>query len=173
MRKAAIIILLYASTSLLLTAQEYVHDTKIEQEINEQVWKPFKKAFESNDWKTFNDLHTDDVLRVSSWSGIKVGDEYKERVKRSYQRPTQQKRTIDFWLEHRIYSATMGYEVGYYRVISEEPGKDRHISYSQFHVVLRKENGVWKIAQDWDSSLVNSQRITKEDFEKGNLLDLK
>ena len=61
----------------------------------------------------------------------------------------------------------MGYEVGYYRVIYEEPGKETRMSHAQFHVVLRKENGVWKIAQDWDTGVINGVQLTAEDFAKG------
>lgn len=151
-------------------SQQYVPDPAIAQEVNEQVWKPFKKSYEGRDWKTFNDLHTDDVLRINTWSGIREGDEYKKRVKNSNQRNTQRKKTIDFWLEHRIYSETTGYEVGYYRVVNEEPGKEPTTSYARFHIVLRKEDGVWKIAQDWDTSTINGEEVTAEDFAKGTPL---
>lgn len=52
----------------------------IENEINAQVWKPFKTSFEARDWKTFNSLHTNDVLRVNK-HGIRIGAEYKNLLK--------------------------------------------------------------------------------------------
>lgn len=160
-------------TATTLFSQEYVPSPETEALINEQIWKPFKQSYESRDWKTFNDLHTDDVLRISRWSGIREGNEYKERIKSSFQRSTQRKKSIDFWLEHRIYAENVGYEVGYYRIINTEPGKEKSTSYSRFHVVLKKEDGIWKIAQDWDTGIINGVEVTADDFAKGKPLKLK
>lgn len=148
-------------------SQQYTPDPAIEAEVNLQVWKPFKVAYEARDWKSFNNLHTDDMLRVNKWGGIKTGIEYKASVEKSYQRKDSRKRTIDLWFEHRIYSDDFGYEVGYYRVIYDEPGKDQLITHARFHVVLKKINGVWKIAQDWDTNMINGVSITAADFAKG------
>lgn len=156
--------------TITVHAQQYVHNEATEKEVNDQVWKPFKLAYESRDSQAFNELHTEDVLRISQWGGIKVGKAYKDGVKQSYQKNSQRKKTIDFWFEQRIYSETFGYEVGYYRVISEEPGKKPVISHAQFHVVLKKQRGTWKIAQDWDSSVINGVKLTAEHFAKGNVL---
>ncbi len=150
-----------------LAKGQYVPEPKIEAEVNQQIWKPFKQSYEAKDWRTFNELHSDDVLRISKWSGIKIGQEYKDRKRISYSKSTKRKQTIDLRFEHRIYSENVGYEVGYYRVIYDEPGKDRLITYSQFHVVVKKVNGIWKIAQDWDTDTINGNKVTEEDFAKG------
>lgn len=155
---------------LISQAQEYRHVEATEKEVNDQVWKPFKLAYEARDWRAFNELHTEDVLRVSQWGGIKEGAAYKDGIKQSYQKHSNRKKTIDFWFEQRIYSESLGYEVGYYRAISEEPGKEPTVSYAQFHVVLRKANGLWKIAQDWDSAVINGVKLTAQDFGKGTVL---
>ena len=166
--KQIMIMLWVMSFSVKLYAQENMDLNVIAKEVNESVWKPFKKSYEARDWQAFNALHTDDVLRVSKW-GIKLGSEYKEGVEESYKKyaNSEIKTTIDFWLEHRIYKG----EVGYYRVVNKAPGKESE-RYARFHVVLRKENGQWKIAQDWDTSNINGVKVTVEDFEKGTMLDL-
>lgn len=155
----------------LVIAQQYVPDPKIEAEVNEQVWKPFKKSYEDRDWKVFNDLHTDDVLRIHTWGGIQAGKAYKDQIEKSYQRPTRSTKVFDLWFEHRIYSENVGYEVGYYRVIYEEPGKSQIISVGRFHILLRKVEGVWKIAQDWDTSVINGEKVTADDFSKGTPIE--
>ena len=167
-------VLITALCSLMIAtyAQKATSNEKLEAEVNEQVWKPFKKAFEARDGKQFNALHTDDVMRISTWSGIKVGKEYKDAIEQSYQKEDGRKRTIDFWLEHRFYRENAGYEVGYYRIITEEEGKAPRAHYARFHIVLKKVNGSWKIAQDWDVSNINGQEVTEEDFAKGTPLDL-
>ena len=165
--------LLILFISSRIEAQDATVSEKIAEEVNNTVWKPFKKAYETRDAEAFNTLHTDDVLRVSKW-GIKVGDEYKNGVINGYKRyaESQITTTIDFWLEHRIYKGDVGYEVGYYRIVQNELGKKERTSYARFHVVLRKESGKWKIAQDWDTSNLNGVEVTAEDFEKGTMLDL-
>ncbi|GJM31607.1 MAG: hypothetical protein DHS20C18_06080 [Saprospiraceae bacterium] len=167
------LVLLMLLSFIWAPAQEEVsaEQTAIEQEVNQQLWKPFKVAWEARNWEAFNALHTDDVMRISKWSGIQLGDEYKESIKASYQKKDDRKKTIDFWLEHRIYRENMGYEVGYYRISSEEPGKEIRNYYARFHIVLKKVNGQWKIAQDWDTNNINGVPVTEEDFAKGKVLE--
>ena len=146
-------------------------NTEIENEVNEQLWKPFKKAWEQRNAKAFNNLHTDDVLRVSKW-GVRLGNEYKDQITESYKKPDTQKKTIDFWFEHRLYSGNTGYEVGYLKIVVEEDGKGPRQSFSRFHVVLKKVEDQWKIAQDWDTNDINGNAVTEVDFAKNPALDL-
>jgi hypothetical protein len=44
------------------------------------------------------------------------------------------------------------YEVGIYKTTSIDEKGQSHSGYGKFHVVHRKENGVWKILVDSDSS---------------------
>jgi len=170
MKKTVLLFILLQSAGLAFS-QSNVNNEAIERKVNEQVWKPFKEAFDSRNWKKFNNLHTDDVLRVSKW-GIKLGSEYKESVVRSYSKKDAPKRTIDFRLEQRIYSINIGYEVGYYRIKYDLANDETKVSYAQFHVLLKKKNGKWKIAQDWDSDQINGASVTADDFAKGIPLKL-
>lgn len=169
MKKTLVALLIVGSFSAFSQAER---NLAIEQEVNEQLWKPFKIAWEQRNAEAFNDLHTDDVLRVSKWGGVKIGSEYKDRITESYKRTDNRKRTIDFWLEHRYYSGNTGYEVGYLKIVMQEEGKEARYSYSRFHVVLKKINGKWKISQDWDTNNINGVPVTAEDYEKGVQLDL-
>ena len=139
--------------------------------INEQVWKPFKESFDTKDWQSFNDLHTDNVLRINRW-GIRVGEEYKSSIKESYQRKDDRQRVIDFAFDERVYKHDIGYETGYYRVTYTMPDNSIKETYGRFHVRLEKENNRWKIAQDWDTDKVNGVAVGEEDFEKGQRLEL-
>ena len=152
-------------------SQEVPDQNEIAATVNESIWKPFKNSYESRDWKTFNALHTADVLRVHD-RGIQKGQEYKDAIKGYYEREDNRKVTIDFVLERRTYSGDTGYEVGFYRVIYQEEGKEDRNSYGRFHVVLKKIDGNWKIAQDWDSGSFNGRPIGPEDFDEGKKLDL-
>ena len=144
---------------------------QIEQVVNETIWKPFKKSYEERDWETFNALHTDDILRAHD-RGIQIGQEYKDDIRKYYESPSNQSSIIDFVMERRTYRDDVGYEVGFYRVTYSEEGKEDRMSYGRFHVVLKKINDQWKIAQDWDSNSFNGRPIGSEDFDEGKILDL-
>ncbi|MEL6559261.1 MAG: nuclear transport factor 2 family protein [Bacteroidota bacterium] len=143
----------------------------IEKEVNQQLWQNFKTAFETRNATLFNSLHTDDVMRITP-NGIRVGKQYKDRVSGNYARTDAPERKIDFWIEHRIYTGDNGYEVGYFRIISTIDGKSNEY-FGRFSVTLRKVNGKWLIAQDWDTDQINGKKITATDFEKGTILNLK
>ncbi len=165
------VFLVLIMVGLIVSAQPE-RNLAIEAEVDEQLWKPFKKAWEQRDAKAFVALHTADVMRINPSSGIRAGKVYTDRLMKVYEGKSDAKRTIDFWLEHRYYTGDIGYEVGYYEVISKKPGEDERRFYARFHIVLRKEEGRWKIAQDWDTSNINGVPVTKEDFDKGKPLDL-
>ena len=145
----------------------YSQTDQIFKEIDEQVWKPFIEAYNKFDANKFNELHSDDVLRVNVW-GIKVGNEYKESVSSKYaeSKARGDKRSIQLWFEHRLVKTNnIAYEVGYYKINSIREGEERQ-SYGRFHVVLKKKDNHWKIIQDWDTNQINGHFITEEDFLK-------
>jgi dienelactone hydrolase len=53
-------------------------------------------------------------------------------------------------------------QIGYYRLIYQEDGKEVYRGFAQFHVVLKKINGKWKIAQDWDTRTLLGEDIREE-----------
>jgi ketosteroid isomerase-like protein len=143
----------------------------IAQEVDSTLWKAFKKAYEAKDAAAFNSLHTDDVMRITP-DKIRIGEEYKRSNIKSFMRNPEREQQIDFAMEHRVYHANHGYEVGYYRIIYTADGKVEHTSYAQFHVRLLKEKGQWKIAQDWDIHHVLGEEFTEVHFNKAEFLDL-
>ncbi|KAA3633180.1 MAG: nuclear transport factor 2 family protein [Bacteroidetes bacterium] len=173
MKKLILLTITFALAISSLYGQRFKPDSIIIQEINDQLWEPFKTTYAAGDWEGFNALHTDDILRVSLWGGLRVGDEYKKSNEKSFQRNTETKRTIDFRFEHRIHNDSTAYEVGYYEITSTAPGKEPRNYYAQFHVRLKKEDGQWKISQDFDVDKINGRKITKEDYYHPDLTDLK
>lgn len=145
-----------------LIAQE----AEIQKEVDEQVWKPFVKAYSSFDATTFNSLHSEDVIRANAW-GVRVGKAYLESNIKNFQKGKERgdKRSISFWFEHRKYSGDVGYEVGYYEVKAIRKGEEKKY-YARFHIVLRKIDGKWKIVQDWDTSKINGVDVTQADYLK-------
>lgn len=126
-----------------------------QQEINQQVWKPFIEAFNDHDADKFLSVHSRDLVRsprdgqlVMNWdqyySGSKKSDERDQNAKR--------KRKIELRFLERIASGEQAVDVGIYKttyIMADGSVKDY---YGKFLVVLRKENGQWKILVDTDSS---------------------
>ncbi len=141
----------------------------ISEQINRDVWIPFMEAYQVDDGEKYAALHTDDVLRVTG-GDILVGQEYKDRLIYWMSQPNRIKKEINFSFDQRVHSDSIGYEVGYYKLTYFPEGEDTRVSIGRFHVVLKKIDGVWKIAQDWDASQINGQEVTEADFDKGEKL---
>lgn len=139
-----------------INAQE--KDSKIYNDILEQVWKPFKKSFDNKEAKTFNGLHTENVLRINAW-GIKKGDVYKSGITSSYSKSSKRTRTIQFWIEQSVFTETISHQIGYYAVTYKESNKESKTTYAQFQVTLKKVDGIWKISQDFDTSTVGGKEV--------------
>lgn len=150
--------------SITLTFSQQKDQPNYSKEIDEQLWKEFVKSYNARDAKKYNDLHTDDIVRITK-NGIRQGKEFKEGIIRAYGRKGQPKRTIEFKFEHRVHAKNIAYEVGYFKVTYyKKEGVEAH--YGRFSVVLRKEGSRWKIAQDWDIDQINGVPITAKDYEK-------
>ena len=163
MKNFSLLLFFFLNTFSLFAQTET--DKNISNQIDEQVWNVFQEAWSSYDAEKYIGIHTSDVLRVGPW-GINYGSTFKEKITASFSRENPPKRNISFQFEHRIYQNDLAYEVGYYKSAAlGKDGKER-ADYGRFHVVLKKQNGQWKIAQDWDTDDVNGRKVTVADFEK-------
>lgn len=150
--------------AILLFANIQILAQETQQEIDEQVWLPFIETYNAFDAEGFNALHTEDVLRAGPW-GILLGDEYRENIRKNTARAKSagDQRSIAFRFEHRVARENVAYEVGYYRVKAKRNG-EAETFIGRFDVVLRKVDGIWKIAQDWDVDEINGRKLTEADF---------
>lgn len=134
----------------------------LQKEINNQVWKPFIKAFNSKDNDAFSAVHSRDVIRVSQDDKNIIGfDEYFKKAPDSLKAKwSEWKNNIELRFLQRIASNGKAFEVGYYKTTSthSKTGETR-TSYGKFHVLLRKENGVWKILMDADANEKTDEKI--------------
>ncbi len=155
-RYLALVLCLYTFTTFAQTAQ---------QEINDQVWKPFLKGFNENNTKEFMAVHSKDVVRsprdakqVLNWDQYFAEQERGDKADKASKR----KRTLELRFTERIASKDQAIEVGIYKTTYINPDGIAKSFYGRFHVVLRKENGTWKILVDTDSSENNS--ISEKDY---------
>jgi ketosteroid isomerase-like protein len=136
-----------------------------QKEINDQVWKPFISTFSKLDAKGFLAVHSKDVVRsardakqIFTWS------EYFEQQDKTNKKMLADgmSMTLDLHFTERIATADKAIDVGIYKTtVTDKTGKSQSY-FGRFHVVLRKENGVWKILVDTDSS--EGDTIDAEDF---------
>lgn len=161
MRKFSLLILLLSFTFSLAQDAETV-----QKEINQNLWKPFKAAFETIDGPALNALYGKQVLRITP-NGIDTKNKFKEDNLKRFEKNRKTKTNIqlDFWFDSRHTNFDTSYEVGFYRMKLKNLDNVNTI-YGQFHIVLKKEDGVWKITQDWDTATINGNPITASDFEK-------
>lgn len=141
--------------------------TQIHQEIDKSIWHPFKQAFESQDGQALNDLYAEEVLRVTP-EGVDTDSTFKtlnlERFAANKERGDSIE--LNFWLDKRQSTDSVSYNVGFYRIgITSRSGKTDFF-YGQFHIVLQKSNGRWRIAQDWDTDTIAGDHITAEQFNQ-------
>lgn len=161
MKKYIITLSFFLISGTIFSQQKEKYD--FSKEIDKQLWTSFVKSFNSRDGKKHLEIHTDDVLRITK-NGIRIGKAYRDRIIESYGRKDQPKREIEFKFEHRIHTPDVAYEVGYFKIISFQEVEKEY--YGRFSVVLKKVDGRWKIAQDWDVDAINGVAITKKDYDK-------
>jgi ketosteroid isomerase-like protein len=138
---------------------------EVQQEINDQVWKPFIKNFNERNTDGFMAVHSKDVVRsprdaklVWNW------DEYYKNQKEGDDRgkTSSSKRQLELRFTERINNSSSAVDVGVYKTSVIRPDGTSRSSYGRFHVVLRKEKGTWKILADTDSS--EGETITEKEF---------
>ncbi|UII77403.1 nuclear transport factor 2 family protein [Flagellimonas sp. HMM57] len=163
MRK--LILILFVFTAFLSYSQDSV--TQIQEEINREVWKRFKIAFETLDGIALNSIYADEVLRVTP-QGIDTESIFKSGNLERFQKNKADGMSIalDFWFDSRHTNESTSYEVGFYRIGFKDKAGVTNYSYGQFHIVLKKIDGTWKITQDWDTTNINGKPITAEDLAK-------
>lgn len=165
-RVRTIITLLFSSLIIVVKGQSF------QAEINTQVWKPFIQTYNAHDTDGFMAVHSKDVVRSPRDSKKLLNwDEYYQSQKQgdSHERTAGAKRQLELHFTERIANNSLAVEVGIYKVtVTNKEGTNRAF-YGRFHVVLRKENNVWKILVDTDSSEENT--IDEQDFRNTQSLE--
>jgi ketosteroid isomerase-like protein len=134
-------------------------------EINDQVWKPFIQTFNNYDTKGFMALHSKEVARAPrDAKTIWNWDEYYKKQEQGdlLGKSAASKRSLELRFTERIVNKDLAINVGVYKTSSIRPDGTTEGFYGRFHVVLRKENGIWKILVDTDSS--EGRTISEQDF---------
>ena len=148
--------------SLLYCSVSFSQTDNFLKEIDEQVWKPFIKAFNNDDNEAFKAVHSKEVARVIQDDDRLLGyDEYFKKVPDNERAKwANWKKNIELRFIQRIASPDKAFEVGYYKTTSTNiTTGEKSSRYGKFHVLLRKENGVWKILMDADANEKTDETI--------------
>jgi hypothetical protein len=139
--------MLFVSTS--------VFAQNVQKEINEQVWKPFIAGFQEGNTDVFMGVHSKDLVRSARESKKVLNWEeyYNETRSGNARRATDKSRVeIELRFTERINSAGQAIDVGVYKTSWFAADGKSGAGYGRFHVVMRKEDGTWKILVDTDSN---------------------
>ena len=153
------LIILFTCTVGQVTGQS------IQQAINDQVWKPFITAYNNYDTEGFMAVHSKDVIRSPRDAKIVLTwNEYFEQQKRAddQEKKSGSKRQLGLRFTERIANDNQAIEVGIYKGTTTDKIGNVRTFYGRFYVALRKENGIWKILVDTDSSDGNT--IDEEEY---------
>jgi hypothetical protein len=144
---------------LVAHAQDY------QKEINDQVWKPFIESFNNLNAELFLSVHSKDLTRsprdskqILNWNEY-LSDQKKQM---SIMKGDGLKLAIELHFTERIANGRQAIDVGIYKTTVILKDGTSNSGYGRFHVVMRKENGVWKILVDTDSS--EGHTIEENDF---------
>lgn len=164
-RKVHITLPMVLFISITLLGQNNLELKKIDQ----QVWEHFISSYSSFDYQTLNSIHSDDLIRINS-KEIRTAEKYKSQNTNWFKKAKKEgyQQSIKFNFEKRIITGNRAFETGYYEIKITKPDGKSSNYYARFHVMLIKESGTWKIIQDWDSSIINGRKITKDDFLKAS-----
>lgn len=142
-----------------------------QREIDRSLWQPFQCAFENMDGAALNKLYVRRVLRVTP-DGIDTQGSFKSFNKTRFDKGRQagDRLTLDFWFDSRATNRATSYDVGFYRLGTITSAGSVEYYYGQFHIVLRKQRGRWKIVQDWDTNMIAGRPLGAEEFSRGTPL---
>jgi ketosteroid isomerase-like protein len=139
----------------LFVASSALNAQDAQKQINEQVWKPFIKTFNEHNTSGFMTVHSKDVTRSPRDSkSVWNWEEYSKEQAAGDQQDIKEKRkrTLELRFTERINSKDRAIDVGVYKTSYLLQDGSKQDYFGRFHVVLRKEKGIWKIFVDTDSS---------------------
>jgi len=149
----------------LFKVSAFSQNDSLQKKINEQVWRPFIESFGKGDDETFSGVHSKEIIRVIQDDKQIMGyDQYFKKVPDSVKAKWGSwKKNIELRFIQRIAGPDKAFEVGYYKSTSTntKTGEIR-TGIGKFHVLLRKENGVWKILMDADTGEGANEEVFKK-----------
>ncbi len=142
------------------------------RQINKEVYSKFYQAFDSLDYSLMAEIHARDLIRIpANQKRILDYETYINGYKKSFKDAKEKKetRSISLRFFERIVNDSVATDRGVYKfsLNKNTPGERNY--YGQFHVLLVKREGNWKILMDYDSNENNI--IDEDDFKAAFAID--
>ena len=150
---------------LLAIASSASAQDETQKEIIEQVWRPFLQGFNNSSTEVFMSVHSRDVIRSSrDDKSVLNYKEYQEMQSRSDSKTLAKgnKKNLELRFTERFSNNDLAVNVGIFKTSYTMKNGTTSDYYGRFHVFLRKENGIWKILVDTDST--EGGKIGEKDF---------
>ncbi len=161
----ALLVIGFLVFSLKISAQENPELTSI----NSEIWSNFSTAFRNLDFELFESLHHPDFVRVNgNAKSVLTKDEYLLEYRINW-KEEQPKLDIQFRFFERAYSKDVASERGVYKMIVNPGLEDERTFYGQFHVIIKKFDGSWKLIVDYDSN--ENGTIDAEEFQSAHKME--
>lgn len=149
---------------IVFVTQISAQENALHQKINKDMYENFSKAFETLDYKIFASIHSKEMIRISGNGGeIKNAKLYLEGYQKRWSDSSRKPAPIDFRLLERVTSDSLASDRGIYRVTYTNDQNETKYSYGKFHVILKLEDGNWKIVMDYDSD--ENKTINKTSYD--------
>lgn len=148
---------------IALAAPALAQDTQAQ--IEADVWIPFLAASNAFDADGFLAVQSKDMVRVSPDANEVYGlARYEREIREGFARAKTRglTRKSEMRFLKRTSSEGLAYETGYFRSEARLASGEVRVRFSRFEMVLKKEEGKWKILIDKDSAEGGS--ITEEAF---------
>jgi ketosteroid isomerase-like protein len=156
-----------AVTFLIVAGAALAQQHSFQEDIDEQVWRPFMSASNSFVADKFLSVQSQDLVRVALDAKEVYGRErYAREIREGFERARQRKslsRSSEMRFLTRVGSGDLAHETGYFRSRVTLPSGEVRTRYSRFEMILRKENGRWKILVDKDTA--QGEPITEKQFQ--------
>lgn len=156
----------------IISATSIAQNKAILEQINQDVWVRFCHAFDSLDYTISEEIHTKDIMRISADQNM-ISDykSYMENIQQSFNNSKErnESRNIELRFFERLADDSIASERGVYKfTLNKGTSKERDF-YGQFHVLLVKREGIWKILMDYDSNENNT--IDDSSFQAAFAMD--
>jgi ketosteroid isomerase-like protein len=121
------------------------------QDINNDIWLPFRHAYATGDVESYLALHAPEFVWIDVHDGIIEGlDDYAARIRQSFAGlPAGISLRLDFRFTERIANAHQACERGISRMSGDGPRGPLPVRYTRFHTTARHAGGGWRLTMDY------------------------
>lgn len=154
------------------TLRSWSADSDQLRELNDDIWRAYRRAFGSGDAEAFVALHSEELIRAGGPAKtITAFGDYATMTRQWLAELADRGDGVDieFRFTERIVSADMASERGVYQLTARRASGEQRVMYGRFHTFARRIDGRWRIVVDYDSD--ENATVTAADFVAAVAMD--